>query len=406
MALVPSDEYPAQTDIDTDYPQGKARNASSFQDGTGTPFEAKWLNDIWGFLQALLRAARVTPSGDADTAVASQYLDAVRVVANDAVLPRHLRSAMQMRQLNLNGTTPDAEQFMGVARTGDVGSRKTLLVKGEANGVFRFADASLADLRNVTAGGLGECRAVAYSGSRHMAIGGVAVYSTNGGTSWTNGGSLGVMATPRYIVWDGTEFIVASTSSSAHSTNGVAWSTPSGGSDIDDVAAGTIGGLAVLTPGTVVATAGDGAIAITTNHGVSWGAGTSVPHTIVGGAAFRALVGRGEGEVLWFGQASFGEGPIECWASSDGSTWTQRASVTDHPDGGANMRALICQETGLVVVASSFAYVSVSADGGRTWTPAAVYDSEATFDPAAIGVAHGRIWAAAGDRMFATDPLL
>ena len=82
MALIPSSAYPAQIDTgDAAYPHGKARNAGSFQDGTGTPLEKDWLNDLWGFLQAVLAGASITPSGDPDKVGASQYLDAIKKIA-------------------------------------------------------------------------------------------------------------------------------------------------------------------------------------------------------------------------------------------------------------------------------------------------------------------------------------
>jgi hypothetical protein len=43
----------------------------------GTPFEKKWANDIIGFLQKLLNVAGVTPSGDPDTVLASDYYDSL-----------------------------------------------------------------------------------------------------------------------------------------------------------------------------------------------------------------------------------------------------------------------------------------------------------------------------------------
>lgn len=77
MALNPSAKYPSQIDVDDGYPYGKARNAGSYQDGTGTPLEKDWLNDQWGLNQALLNAAAIVPSGDPDTAISSQYLAAL-----------------------------------------------------------------------------------------------------------------------------------------------------------------------------------------------------------------------------------------------------------------------------------------------------------------------------------------
>jgi hypothetical protein len=85
MALIPKDAYPDQVvDDDPAYPQGKARNVLIAGDNTGTPFEQAWLNDLWGFLQALLGGAGITPSGDPDKVGASQYLEALTELFDNA----------------------------------------------------------------------------------------------------------------------------------------------------------------------------------------------------------------------------------------------------------------------------------------------------------------------------------
>ncbi len=86
MALIPSAKYPGQvlTSDPTGYPQGKARNDITEGDGTGTPWEEALVNDFWGFHQALLDAADITPSGDPDKVTASDYLDAVEKIAKRA----------------------------------------------------------------------------------------------------------------------------------------------------------------------------------------------------------------------------------------------------------------------------------------------------------------------------------
>jgi hypothetical protein len=61
----------------TDYPLGSARNVVTSGDGTGTPFLADLVNDTFGFYQALLAEAGITPSESPDTAVNSQYLAAI-----------------------------------------------------------------------------------------------------------------------------------------------------------------------------------------------------------------------------------------------------------------------------------------------------------------------------------------
>lgn len=79
MATIPSALYPGQIDTSdpTGYPQGKAKNVAVAGDGTGTPLEKAWVNDLFGFWQALLASAGITPTGTPDKVGASQYLDAI-----------------------------------------------------------------------------------------------------------------------------------------------------------------------------------------------------------------------------------------------------------------------------------------------------------------------------------------
>lgn len=79
MALNYRDRYPGQTvDGGTSYPEGMARDVSVPGDGTGTPWQKDLLNDLWGFLQALTRAAEIEISGEIDTALVSDRLNALR----------------------------------------------------------------------------------------------------------------------------------------------------------------------------------------------------------------------------------------------------------------------------------------------------------------------------------------
>jgi hypothetical protein len=82
MAIVPSSKYPAQTLVSdpSGYPYGKARNVVTAGDGSGTPWEADLVNDLFGFLQSLLVGAGITPSNTPDKVGTSQYLDAIAKV--------------------------------------------------------------------------------------------------------------------------------------------------------------------------------------------------------------------------------------------------------------------------------------------------------------------------------------
>lgn len=79
MSISISEQYPGKTAGNTtDYPFGQAQNVSAPGDGTGTPWEQAIVNDDQGFKQALLLAAGLIPSGTPDTALDSQYLEALK----------------------------------------------------------------------------------------------------------------------------------------------------------------------------------------------------------------------------------------------------------------------------------------------------------------------------------------
>ena len=69
----------------TDYPLGSIKNDSVPGADDGTPLEKDWGNNVEGFHQALMAEAALTANGTADTAVASQLLEAVKVVAASVV---------------------------------------------------------------------------------------------------------------------------------------------------------------------------------------------------------------------------------------------------------------------------------------------------------------------------------
>lgn len=78
MALNPATKYPTQTNApDANYPYGSAKNVIVPGDGLGYPWEADVVNDTIGFVQKLLNQAGVTPSGNPETIVASDYYDSL-----------------------------------------------------------------------------------------------------------------------------------------------------------------------------------------------------------------------------------------------------------------------------------------------------------------------------------------
>ena len=70
----------AANSASADYPEGSFKNDVTPGDGSGTPLDAAYLNDFLGFFQRLLAQAGLPANGAIDTALASQYYEALRVV--------------------------------------------------------------------------------------------------------------------------------------------------------------------------------------------------------------------------------------------------------------------------------------------------------------------------------------
>lgn len=113
MALDLSVRYPGQVETgDPGYPTGKAQNIAVEADGSGTPFEKDLVNDQLGFQQALLAEAGITPSGVPDKVGASQYLEAVKAVANGALI---LHRGAQEWQAQSIWAAPSLSDFLFLA---------------------------------------------------------------------------------------------------------------------------------------------------------------------------------------------------------------------------------------------------------------------------------------------------
>lgn len=83
----PATEYPSNVAAASSaYPYGEPRNDSTPDDGTGTPLEAKWIKDLFGWQAALMDAAGLTPSGVPDQVGSSQLLAALNIVISTAIV--------------------------------------------------------------------------------------------------------------------------------------------------------------------------------------------------------------------------------------------------------------------------------------------------------------------------------
>ncbi len=87
MATHPRTRLPDNTKpASPEYPYGQAQSITLPGDGTGTPWDESHINDLWGWKQALLTASGITPTGLPETALASQYLQAM-ITLTGAILP-------------------------------------------------------------------------------------------------------------------------------------------------------------------------------------------------------------------------------------------------------------------------------------------------------------------------------
>ena len=83
MAINPETQYVGKiAPSSAEYPYGAARNITTPGDGTGTPWKSTLVNDLFGFQQSVLRLAGIVPSGSADTALVSQYLQGLVELAS------------------------------------------------------------------------------------------------------------------------------------------------------------------------------------------------------------------------------------------------------------------------------------------------------------------------------------
>lgn len=127
MALDYTVAFPGQSaDADSNYPFGAPRDpVSEPGDGTATPITAAVFKDLLGFVQRLLELASVTPSEVPDTAVASDYCDALQALIATAVAGQSASASAQPVYAAYGGGSigsalSDAELAYRVSRVGSL----------------------------------------------------------------------------------------------------------------------------------------------------------------------------------------------------------------------------------------------------------------------------------------------
>lgn len=109
MALELDSRYPGRFNPgDADYPQGSFKNRTAPGALDGSYLEKDWANDKEGFFQRLMLVAGISPNGVADTALSSQYYDALlQVISDEASIPGGLLgSGIRSAYSNLSASAP------------------------------------------------------------------------------------------------------------------------------------------------------------------------------------------------------------------------------------------------------------------------------------------------------------
>jgi hypothetical protein len=369
MAIAPGTRYPAQTDAAAGYPQGKARNAGSFQDGTGTPLEKDWVNDLWGFLQALLSNAGLAPSGAPDQVGASQYLAGVTFIAQQkadaaqaAATAAAIASAAATAATLASAAQALAEKRLALSNWSDqqqisastvtslsevIWAPSFSLFLGNGGGTNRFCSSPDAFAFTVSASASSSAvKQMADNGAGvAMAAGGNQLRRTIDGLTWASA-TPGV-ASCDGMAWHASPGLFISCGSPGlliTSPDGVTWTARTSGVS-DNL-------RAVASNGSIAVVVGDsGRIITSTNGTTGWTSRTS--------GTVQNLT-----DVTWNGALFCACGGTAVLTSPDGITWTTRVPGFLNTHQQANAAGDLLCLTGVDIGGTSTLIVSRD---GATW---------------------------------------
>jgi hypothetical protein len=253
---------------------------------------------------------------------------------------------------------------------------------GGANGTF-FAHpgSSLLGPGSVNLGSLTSCTGIARNAStgRVVVVGATSpfsAFSTNNGTSWSDGGNQ-IAAAALSLEWTAasTGFFVASRSSSVNvfrSADGVSWAAVNSGLDAGGSA--TYGGLAVLSSGRIINvgrlnTLDNLNLSFSDDGGATWTVSGTIPNSAtIGAIGPGRLAGNGGSKIYHCGRTSATTAQIS--ESTDGVSWTVAGTITSPTAFNADPKIMVCRDTGLMAIAATTtagpSYLWVSGDG-VTW---------------------------------------
>jgi hypothetical protein len=150
--ISPADEYAGKVVAPTtEYPYGKAQNITSPGDGTGTPWEAKLVNDLFGLQQFLANKAGIVPSGTPDNATNSQQFDALWKLLNYRTLTFNLNADTDLTL----STDQNLYKFITITDTGVVLTTGRNVIVDTVGRLFIVANSTAQTLTVKTAAGTG-----------------------------------------------------------------------------------------------------------------------------------------------------------------------------------------------------------------------------------------------------------
>lgn len=371
MAISPRTRYPGQiTTTDPAYPQGKAQNETTPNDGTGTPLEKDLVNDIFGFQQALLAAAAITPTGTPDKVGASQYLDGIRSVIAAAVTPTQAKNWPERASVPTSGVSNNSDVPIAWLSSGGYFGSSIFCASGDDQYPYTSEDGILwtrrtsfsgpfmlnSPVKDLASGLVGGSVGFLASGTGN----GNLAQSTTGGISWTLTGS-GIVPTSSVLCYaDSLSLWVAAGASGAISTSpdGTTWTTR------------TTPAAWILNSGGAKRVVWNGSLFVilplntyskflTSPDGVTWTERTVTSATWTG-LAYSPTDG------IWMACATT-TGAV--WKSTNGTAWTDTGVSL-----GFTLNDLAVNKS-LWVAATSLGYlggVAWSIDQGATWNAVAV----------------------------------
>lgn len=129
MAIDRNTRYPGRFDAPTAArPQGAFKNRSAPGAKDGSYLERDWANDWDGFFGSLLRSAGMNPNGTPDTALSSQYFNAMNSVIANAIIEKITGENCKLAGFTAGGTIPYMQRADGA--TFLIATRQNTVMEG------------------------------------------------------------------------------------------------------------------------------------------------------------------------------------------------------------------------------------------------------------------------------------